>query len=153
MERLWAGKLAEATVQETAAHPDLRGGPTLGRMAEARGVTALQVMVELALAEDLATRFRVVMANDDDDQIAALLNRDRFLLGLSDAGAHATQLCDANFTTYLLSHWVRDRRDLTLEHAVCAPHRTPGRGVRARRTRPDRRRLGGRSGGLRSRYR
>ena len=118
MERLWTGKLAQATVQETRAHPDLRGGPTLGRMAESRGVTPLQVMVELALAEDLATRFRVVMANDDDDQIAALLNRDRFLLGLSDAGAHATQLCDANFSTYLLSHWVRDRGDLTLEHAV-----------------------------------
>ena len=75
-------------------------------------------MVSLALAEGLRTRFRLVMVNDDDDQIAGLLQRDRFVLGLSDAGAHATQLCDANFSTYLLSHWVRDRRDLTLEQAV-----------------------------------
>jgi N-acyl-D-amino-acid deacylase len=118
MERLWPGKLDQATVQETRLHADLRAGPSLGRLADARRCSAVAVMVDLALAEDLGTRFRVVMANDDDDQIAHLLRRDRFLLGLSDAGAHATQLCDANFTTYLLSHWVRERKDLSLEHAV-----------------------------------
>ena len=40
------------------------------------------------------------------------------MLGLSDAGAHASQLCDSCFSTHLLSHWVRDRRAFTLEEAV-----------------------------------
>jgi N-acyl-D-aspartate/D-glutamate deacylase len=40
------------------------------------------------------------------------------MLGLSDAGAHTSQLCDADFATYLLQHWWRDRRVLTLEKAI-----------------------------------
>src|SRR5262249_37430311 len=40
------------------------------------------------------------------------------MLGLSDAGAHASQLCDACFSTYLLGHWVREKKTLALEQAV-----------------------------------
>jgi N-acyl-D-aspartate/D-glutamate deacylase len=40
------------------------------------------------------------------------------VLGLSDAGAHASQLCDACFSTHLLSHWTRDTGTLTWEQAV-----------------------------------
>ena len=31
--------------------------------------------------------------------------------GLGDGGAHAGQTCDASTTTFLLSHWARDRAD------------------------------------------
>ena len=40
------------------------------------------------------------------------------MLGLSDAGAHASQLCDANFPTHLLSYWTREKGVLSLEQAV-----------------------------------
>ena len=40
------------------------------------------------------------------------------MLGLSDAGAHASQLCDGCFSTHLLSRWVREKGVLTLEEAV-----------------------------------
>jgi N-acyl-D-amino-acid deacylase len=40
------------------------------------------------------------------------------VLGLSDAGAHASQLCDACLPTYLLSRWVREKQVFTLEEAV-----------------------------------
>jgi N-acyl-D-amino-acid deacylase len=40
------------------------------------------------------------------------------VLGLSDAGAHASQLCDACFATHLLGHWVREKGALSLEEAV-----------------------------------
>jgi N-acyl-D-aspartate/D-glutamate deacylase len=66
----------------------------------------------------MATRFRVVMDNDGDDEIGDLLADHRTLLGLSDAGAHASQLCDACYSTHLLGHWVRDRKALSLEDAV-----------------------------------
>src|SRR5690606_10096545 len=39
-------------------------------------------------------------------------------LGLSDAGAHGDQLCDANFSTHLLGYWVREQQALTLEQAI-----------------------------------
>jgi N-acyl-D-aspartate/D-glutamate deacylase len=42
------------------------------------------------------------------------------VLGLSDAGAHASQLCDACFSTHLLSHWVREKGVLSLEQGVRA---------------------------------
>jgi N-acyl-D-aspartate/D-glutamate deacylase len=114
----WGDKLDEATVQETERHRELRHGPTLGQLALQAGSDSLDVMVDLALEEELTTRFRIVMTNDDDDQIGELLGNPRFLLGLSDAGAHTSQLCDAGNSTTLLSYWVRERRALTLEQAV-----------------------------------
>ncbi len=40
------------------------------------------------------------------------------MLGLSDAGAHASQLCDAGAPTELLGRWVRDKGVLSLEEGV-----------------------------------
>ncbi len=114
----WGNKLDEATVQETVIHSALRDGPTLAELAAQRGGTALDVAVELALAEDLATRFRIVMINDDEAQVGRLLQNPALLLGLSDAGAHTSQLCDANFSTYLLQRWVRELGVLSLETAI-----------------------------------
>ena len=114
----WGAKLDDATVQETGRHPELADGPTLGELAAARGGTALDVACDLALDEELATRFRVVMTNDDEEQVGRLLRNPGMLLGLSDAGAHTSQLCDANFATYLLQRWVRELGVLPLETAV-----------------------------------
>ena len=50
--------------------------------------------------------------------IADLLQQDGVLIGLSDAGAHVSQLCDACLPTDLLGNWVREREVLTLEHGV-----------------------------------
>jgi len=47
-----------------------------------------------------------------------LLNEQQCTLGLSDAGAHVGQLCDAPLPTDLLGNWVREREVLTLEEAV-----------------------------------
>ena len=40
------------------------------------------------------------------------------ILGLADAGAHATQIMDASQPTYFLSHWVRDRGVVSVEEGV-----------------------------------
>jgi N-acyl-D-aspartate/D-glutamate deacylase len=40
------------------------------------------------------------------------------VIGLSDAGAHASQLCDACFATHLLGRWVRERGTFNLEEGV-----------------------------------
>ena len=40
------------------------------------------------------------------------------MIGLSDAGAHVGQLCDAPLPTDLLGNWVRERAVLSLEEAV-----------------------------------
>jgi N-acyl-D-aspartate/D-glutamate deacylase len=46
------------------------------------------------------------------------LTHESVALGLSDAGAHVDQLCDAPLPTDLLGTWVRDRGVLALERAV-----------------------------------
>jgi N-acyl-D-amino-acid deacylase len=82
-------------------------------------------MLDLSLEEDLGTRFHVPMTNDNESQIAEMLNNDHLLLGLSDAGAHTSQLCDADFATYLLQYWWREKRTISLEKAIWRLTRQP----------------------------
>lgn len=115
--RAWRHRWGKIRVAETATHPELVGR-SLTEIAAERGADPFDVMVDLALDDGLATRFWVVLLNDDPDELAELLRDRRCVLGLSDAGAHASQLCDACFSTHLLGHWVRERQVLTLEEAV-----------------------------------
>jgi N-acyl-D-aspartate/D-glutamate deacylase len=131
----WSHRWAKTSVDETIIHEDAIGVP-LDVLAEQRGTTPFDLMLDLALADQMATRFRIVLENDSEDEVGELLADERTLLGLSDAGAHATQLCDACFSTHLLGHWVRDRKALSLETAVWRltghPHvafRVPERGL------------------------
>jgi N-acyl-D-amino-acid deacylase len=104
-------------VSESAQFPELQGR-RVTELASERGCSPLDVMCELAIAEDLATRFRAYIANDDVDAVGHLLNHESMALGLSDAGAHIDQLCDAPLPTDLLGTWVRDRQVMPLEQAI-----------------------------------
>jgi N-acyl-D-aspartate/D-glutamate deacylase len=50
--------------------------------------------------------------------VSKLLTHEHVVLGLSDAGAHVDQLCDAPLPTDLLGTWVRERQVMPLERAV-----------------------------------
>jgi N-acyl-D-aspartate/D-glutamate deacylase len=105
------------TVAESRSHPDLAERPVTV-LAEERGCTPLDVMLDVSLDDNLESRFWSVLANDDPEGIAWLLPRDNVLLGLADSGAHVSQLCDACFSTDLLGNWVRDRGVMPLERAI-----------------------------------
>ncbi|HLK09746.1 MAG TPA: amidohydrolase family protein [Candidatus Binatia bacterium] len=90
----------------------------MDELAAAAGVDPLDLLFDLGLASDLATRFRMSVVNFDEDEVAELLTSRYTMLGLSDAGAHASQLCDACFATHLLGRWVREKHTLALEQAV-----------------------------------
>ena len=104
-------------VSESGAFPELEGR-RVNDLARERGCGPLDVMCELSVAEDLKTRFRAYIANDDVDAVAHLLTHESVALGLSDAGAHIDQLCDAPLATDLLGTWVREREVMPLERAV-----------------------------------
>ena len=104
-------------MSESGRFPELQGRRVV-ELASESGCSPLDVMCELALAEDLATRFRAYIANDDADAVGRLLTTDSVALGLSDAGAHVDQLCDAPLYTTLLATWVREREVMPLEAAV-----------------------------------
>jgi N-acyl-D-aspartate/D-glutamate deacylase len=104
-------------VSESERFPELEGR-RVDELARERGCSPLDVICEVALADDLETRFRIYIANDDVDEVSHLLTHERVALGLSDAGAHIGQLCDAPLPTDLLGTWVRDRDVMPLERAV-----------------------------------
>jgi N-acyl-D-aspartate/D-glutamate deacylase len=110
---MWERAVALAGgVQDTA------DGISVNAVAQERGVHPLIALIDLALEHGLGTRFEIPVANLDEKVLAELLRDERTLLGLSDAGAHANQQCDASFATYLLGHWVRDLGVLRVEDAV-----------------------------------
>ncbi len=104
-------------VGESASHPELNAR-SITELAAEQGVHPLDVMCALALEDNLATRFKNTLANDDEDAIRVLLQVEGMTLGLSDAGAHVGQICDAPQATDLLGNWVRERSALTMEQAV-----------------------------------
>jgi N-acyl-D-aspartate/D-glutamate deacylase len=104
-------------VAESDARPELVGRKVTD-LAQEQDTTPFDVMLDLALAENLETRFWSVLANNDPDAIAELLPNDTVLLGLADSGAHVSQLCDACFATDLLGNWVREKDVMPLEHAI-----------------------------------
>ena len=105
------------SVAEMATQPELIGRRIVD-IADERGVTPLDALLDVALADELRPRFTSVLANDDPEGIAWLLPRDHVLIGLADSGAHVSQLCDACFATDLLGPWVRERGVMPLERAV-----------------------------------
>jgi N-acyl-D-aspartate/D-glutamate deacylase len=111
-----APRWGEMTIEE--ARDASLVGRSIADVAAERGTAPLDAMLDISVAEDLEPRFRSTLANDDFGTITELLQQDGVLMGLSDAGAHVSQLCDACMPTDLLGNWVREREVLTLERAV-----------------------------------
>ena len=91
--------------------------------AKQRGTTALEALYDHFAEGDGSNLVYFPIFNYNDgslDTVRRMLEHPRALAGLSDAGAHVGTVCDASFSTFLLTHWVRDRASgrLPLEHAV-----------------------------------
>ena len=108
---------AQMVVSEYAPDPSLEER-RLAEIAEERGIHWVDLMLDLGLATGLEARFRMPVANNNEEDVAELLRNPDFVIGLSDAGAHASQLCDACQATYMLGHWVREKGTLSLEQAI-----------------------------------
>jgi N-acyl-D-aspartate/D-glutamate deacylase len=75
-------------------------------------------LLDLGLDEDLALGITLSVINVNKEIVHKLLQLPNTLIGLSDAGAHVAQHCDAGLSSYLLSEWVRERGALTIEEGV-----------------------------------
>jgi N-acyl-D-amino-acid deacylase len=105
-----------------AGKPTLQSliGKTVAQIASERGREGqeFETMLDLALEDDLNISFIQPVFNTNEGRLAKLINDPRPMLGLSDAGAHVSLLCDAGYCTYLLGHWVRELEAISLEYAV-----------------------------------
>ena len=91
---------------------------SLAELAAELGRDPLDVMLDLAIEEGLATVFSAVLLNSDETAVARMLQHPASLVSLSDAGAHLTFFNDAGFGLHLLGHWSRDLGVLGLPEAI-----------------------------------
>jgi N-acyl-D-aspartate/D-glutamate deacylase len=93
-------------------------GRDLASLSAERGLAPTDLLLDLALADDLDTQVATVMRNGDDDEVAELVAHPAAMIGASDAGAHILANTDSCYAVWTLQHWVRERKTLTLERAV-----------------------------------
>jgi len=91
---------------------------SIDSIAKEQGKDPLDVLLDLALEDELDTVFNAMLLNSDEQAVGRMLRHPSSLVSLSDAGAHLTFFNDAGFGLHLLGHWVRRLGVLTLEDAV-----------------------------------
>jgi N-acyl-D-amino-acid deacylase len=105
-------------VQHSPSSP-AANGRSIADLAEASGDHAADFIAELLLQDALATEF--VYSNESEEWISITGDSARhpsLLVGVGDCGAHADRDDGAEWSTYFLSRWVRDRSLYSLEEGV-----------------------------------
>ena len=108
-------------IMETAKPENrARSGRVIGDLAREAGKDPFDWFLDYCLDGEMGSLVDCKLFNVDEERVRDLLNHPHGVVGLSDAGAHLSFLCDAGFGLHLFGYWVRDRKDLSLEHAVRA---------------------------------
>jgi N-acyl-D-aspartate/D-glutamate deacylase len=80
--------------------------------AAAAGLDPWALLYDLLLEDEGRQLLYTPFANYAEynlDCCREMILHDRAIMGLGDGGAHVGTICDASYTTYLLTHWGRDR--------------------------------------------
>jgi N-acyl-D-amino-acid deacylase len=93
-------------------------GDSIAAQARARNMSPVEHYIDVLDRSDGTAVANWPVLNQDFAAIEELLASPVSIMGLADAGAHATQIMDASQPTFFLSHWVRDTGVLSLEDGV-----------------------------------
>ncbi len=110
-----------------------RGEDSIKALAEASGQAPDAVVYDMLMENDGRGYIYLPLLNYTEfsfDHIEAMMHDPNTVLSLSDGGAHCGVICDASFPTYMLTHWVRDRKrgpTLPLEKVVSMQTRDTAR--------------------------
>ncbi len=91
---------------------------TVAEMAAGRRQDPVDLMIDLALQNDLTQLFLQPLSIDQPDVVLSIMRHPRAIMTFSDAGAHVSQIIDSSIQTHLLGHWVRQEQAFSLEEAV-----------------------------------
>lgn len=94
-------------------------GPSVAELAARKGVAPGDFALDLALADNFATRMRWRTETAEWSQAVGIAQRDpRMIIGTSDGGAHLAKDDQSDWSSYFLGSWVRDRAIWTLEEGI-----------------------------------
>jgi N-acyl-D-amino-acid deacylase len=94
-------------------------GRNVAELAKEKGVAVGDFMLDLALADDFETKLRWRIEGDEwQDAVRRSQVDPRIIIGTSDGGAHLAKDDQADWSSYFLASWVRDRKVWTLEEGV-----------------------------------
>ena len=93
-------------------------GKTIEQLAKDQGKGVIDAFLDLVVEEKLETEFMQAEINVDNEAMKQILNHPNAIIGLSDGGAHVQFHGGYGYCTRLLSEWVREKKIMTLEHAV-----------------------------------
>ncbi|MBI2999894.1 MAG: amidohydrolase family protein [Deltaproteobacteria bacterium] len=93
-------------------------GWSVADLARSQGKEVLDAFLDLALEEDLETRFQTQTTNGDPEAVGQIVASPYTVLGQSDAGAHLAIDAGFGYCTGLLATYVRERKALPMEAAV-----------------------------------
>jgi N-acyl-D-aspartate/D-glutamate deacylase len=82
-------------------------------IAEQQGLDPFEVLYDEMLKLDGRQLLMLAMLSYSEGDLEALremLEHPDSVFGLGDGGAHCGAICDATMTTFLLTHWARDRQ-------------------------------------------
>jgi N-acyl-D-aspartate/D-glutamate deacylase len=90
----------------------------LGAMAKAAGEHWVETFLRLSRESDGKALFTFRMFNLNIDALRDLLASEHMFPILGDAGAHVSQIMDAGWASFVLSHWVRDQGLFSVGEAI-----------------------------------
>jgi N-acyl-D-aspartate/D-glutamate deacylase len=91
--------------------------PSIGELSRRQNKHPVEVILDLALEND-NRMFVQPIVNEQPADVLNLLKHPRTLATFSDSGAHVCQEMGSSLQTHLLSYWVRNKQQFTLEEAV-----------------------------------
>jgi len=92
---------------------------SIADIAAETGIAPADAMLDLALAENLATEFRWRTESPEWSEAVKTAQLDsRMLIGTSDGGAHLARDDGADWSSYFLRSWVLDRAVWSLEDGI-----------------------------------
>jgi N-acyl-D-amino-acid deacylase len=93
---------------------------SIAGIAQATGVSPVEAYINAMVESDGKSIVNWPVMNQDHEAIKEQVLSPVTIMGLADAGAHATQIMDASQPTYFLAHWARDEQVISLEDGVKA---------------------------------
>jgi len=92
--------------------------PTVAEIAAERRLDPVELIIRLSLDTDFTQLFVQPLTSTADDDLLTSMRHPHTAMTFSDSGAHVSQISDSSIQTHLLSYWVRERQEFTLEEAI-----------------------------------